>query len=96
MKLAEGGDFLIGTGGLMAELVAREIKDLKALIVKLLIEFLDAFILRSETAARRRIYDEKDLPPVIRKRNFRAILRLDTQVVDIHFFMSFHVRVEAV
>ena len=60
-------DLVIRTGSLSAELVAGNVKDLKALIVIVLVELFDRFVLRCEAAACRGIYDKYDFSLVIRK-----------------------------
>ena len=51
MKLAELVDLFVCSGCLSCELVARDIKDLKSLVMKLLIHSLDIFIVWCESAA---------------------------------------------
>ena len=51
MQRAELMDLIVSSGSLAAELVAGDIKDLKALIVVVFVKLLDGFILRSKAAA---------------------------------------------
>ncbi len=64
---AEFVDLVRGAGSLVCELVAREVKDLKSLILKLFVHFLKRLIVRCETAACCGVYDEKYLSLVVCK-----------------------------
>ena len=75
-------DFLVRSGGLLSELVAREVQKLEAVPLEPFVHRLEAFVLWREAAARRRIDDEKDLPPVLLERHIGSLAVLDAEPVD--------------
>jgi len=62
--LAEGRDLVLGARLLVAELVAREAEDGEALAGVLVVQLLQAFVLRGETALAGRVHDQDDVADV--------------------------------
>ena len=75
----------ISARGLLSELVAGEIKDLKSLRMVLLIELFQFLILWCEPTLRSSVYDEKDLVCILFQRNIFSF-----SVLDREFIYSFH------
>ena len=64
---------LIGTRGLVRELVAREIEDLEPLVTMSRVHALKVLILRGETTSCRRVDDEEHLALILLQGNIVAI-----------------------
>ena len=61
MERAEGVNFLIAAGSLIAELVAGYVDDFESLVVVLPVHFFELLILRCEAAACRGVDDDENL-----------------------------------
>lgn len=72
VELAEALDLVVSAFLLTSELVAREAEDHQALLLVLLVQFLKAFVLRSEAARRGGIHDENDLAAELLRRSESA------------------------
>ena len=62
---AELMNFLLGAGSLLTKLVAGEVENLKTLVLILLVQGLQLFVLRSETATGGRVDNEQHLALVL-------------------------------
>ena len=62
MDRAEFMDLIIGSWCLSAELVAGNVEDFQSLVMIIQIHFFDRCVLRSESAAGGRVYDQNDFP----------------------------------
>ena len=65
---AELLDFLNGARGLLAKLVAGEIKNLQAFGLVLLVQLFELFVLRGESATGSSVYNQQHLAFVLRQR----------------------------
>src|ERR1035438_4728532 len=84
IHLAERLDLLIGTGLLVAELVAGEAKHLQAAVLVLGVKRLQPFVLRGEPALARGVDDQQDLALVIAEVLAPAVVQLCGQIVQAH------------
>ena len=62
---AESVDFFFGTGGLLAELVAREVQQLETATLEPRVHRLQSLVLRRESAACRRVDDQQYLARIV-------------------------------
>ena len=84
VPLAEGLDLLRGTRLLTTELVAREAEHREALACELLVDVLEAGILRREPALARHVHDQRDGAAVPCEIGGAAVELLRLQIVERH------------
>ena len=77
-------NLFVGSLRLLAELVAREIENLKPSVLELLVDALQLLILRRESAGRGGVDNQKNLSLVIRKRNILAFSCLNRKILYVH------------
>ena len=83
VDLAEALDVVRRAWFLFAELVTREPEYDQPAVFEFLIQFFEAFVLRSETTFTGGVHDQQDLVLVFRHRFFRAAQRFDFDIVNI-------------
>ena len=81
-------DLLILAGGLVAELVAGEVQDLKALVVELVIDLLHGAVLGREAAGGGGVDDEQDLAGVVLQCDLAAVLGGNGEIINVHVCAS--------
>jgi len=67
-------NFLVISGRLKAELIARKIKNFKTLVLELIIEILQFIVLWREATSRCGVNNKQYLALIIGKRNLAAVL----------------------
>ena len=82
---------LVGAWCLRSKLIAGEIQDLKALCVVFLIELLQFFILRCESAFSGGIDNEKHFVGILLQRYFLSFSVLYREIINSSHFLSFSV-----
>ena len=80
---AELLDLLVGAGLLMAELVAGEADDDESLVLILLVERLEAVVLRGEAALAGGVDDEQHLALVVGEAHFLALVREGGEIINL-------------
>lgn len=86
-ELAELVYRLVGTGGLCAELVAREVEHLESLRMILLVELLQLLVLRCEAALYGCVYDEQHFVGILLEGNILSLSVFNRKFVNSsHFF----------
>ena len=87
-ELAELGDFLVGSGCLLPELVAGEIQDFEPAFMEAFVHGLEGFVLGSEAAAAGGVDNEQYLSLELGEAYFVLLLVLYGEVVDcLHCFL---------
>lgn len=84
VDLAELRDFLVGPRCLSEKLVAGEVQDLESAIAILVVEFRKPVVLRSKSAAGRRVDDQEHLALVVRHRDVFFLSVFNRKIVYIH------------
>ena len=89
VQLAELVNALVGSGSLLAKLVAGKVQDLEALTMVLFVQFLQFFILRCKTALCGSVHDEQHFVGVLFQRNVLAFSVFDSKIINsFHCFVS--------
>ena len=84
-------NLLVAAGSLPAELVARDVKNLKSLSAMCFVERFEFFVLGREATFRSRINDEQHFTFIVGKAHFVAFLVFELKIVDrCHSFSLLH------
>ena len=82
-------NFIVAARRLMSELVAREIKNLEALLFVLAVQILKSLVLRCKSTAGCRVHDHQYFSLIICQINFFTQSVFYFEIINIHFKCPF-------